>query len=210
MDLRYLGLAALMVVAGLSGGDAQAQDQGGVYVEAFGGASALRETNVRGAVAGRASFGTGPVVGGALGYDGEDLWFRPEIEFAYRSGDASAFAGGARGDFASTSVMLNAHYDFDMDRLGAFTPFVGVGFGYVTEIDFDIKGGVAPGAYNDTGGVAYQAMAGANYAATDRITLSGELRYFDAGSRTLARSATSRITADYQTFEFVLGARYRF
>lgn len=207
MNSRHLSIAAVVMVAGLSSTDAGAQDLGGIYIEAFGGASMLRDTTVKGAVAGKATFGTGPVVGGALGYDSADLWFRPEIEFAYRSGDAGAFAGGARGDFASTTVMLNAHYDFD--RLGAFTPYVGLGVGYVTEIDFDITGGVAPGQYNDTGGVAYQAMAGASYAATDRIGLSAELRYFDAGSRTLA-SSTRRITADYQTFELVLGARYRF
>jgi len=207
MISRHLSIAAVAAVAGLSSAEAHAQDRGGVYVEAFGGPSMLRDTDVRGAVAGKASFGTSPVVGGALGYDSADLWFRPEIEFAYRSGDADAFAGGASGDFASTTLMLNAYHDFD--RLGAFTPYVGVGAGYVTEIDFDITGGGAPAEYKDRGGFAWQAMAGAGYAVTDRIGLSGELRYFDAGSRTLADS-TRRITADHATFELVLGARYRF
>jgi opacity protein-like surface antigen len=207
MTSRHPGIAAVAVIAGLSGTAAQAQDRAGVYVEAFGGASMLRDTDIGGAVAGAATFGTGPVVGGALGYDTADLWFRPEIEFAYRSGDADSLAGGASGDFASTTLMLNAYHDFD--RVGTFTPYIGIGAGYVTEIDFDIAGGAAPGEYSDRGGFAWQAMAGAGYAVTDRIGLSGELRYFDAGSRTLADPAR-RITADHATVELVLGARYRF
>ena len=207
MTSRNLTIAAVVAVAGLYAADAQAQDSGGLYVKAFGGSAMLRDTDVRGAVTGQASFEAGPIFGAALGYDAGDRWLRPEIEFAYRSGDADAFVGGTAGDFASTTLMINGYHDFD--RVGAWTPYVGAGVGYVTEIDFDISGGIAAGEYNDRGGFAWQAMAGAGYAVSDRIGLSGELRYFDAGSRTLT-DPVNTITADYATFEVVLGVRYRF
>ncbi len=53
--------------------------------------------------------------------------------------------------------MINGYHDFD--RVGAWTPYVGAGVGYVTEIDFDISGGIAAGEYNDRGGFAWQAIA---------------------------------------------------
>jgi opacity protein-like surface antigen len=207
MRSRHLLAAAAATAIGLPGSGADAQDLGGFYLEAFGGASMLRDTDVTGEFTGTASFGTGPVVGAALGYDYADSPFRSELEFAYRSGEADTFAGGASGDFASTTVMLNGYYDFASG--GPFTPYIGAGAGYVTEIDFDVAGGAAPGQYSDRGGFAWQAMAGLSYAVTDRIGLSGELRYFNAGSRTLTGSSGS-ITADYATFEAVAGVSFRF
>ena len=207
MASRYLLslLAAATVAIGAQ--RAAAQDAGGFYVEAFGGASLLGDTDVTGAVGGAASFSAGPVTGAAVGYDYADSPFRSELEFAYRSGDADPFAGGATGDFASTTVMVNGYYDFS--ATGPVTPYVGAGVGYVTEIDFDLTGGAAPGGYNDTGGAAFQAMAGATYAVTDSFGISGELRYFTAGSRTLTSPAGS-ITADYATLEAVIGLSFRF
>jgi opacity protein-like surface antigen len=186
---------------------AQAQDPGGLYLEAFAGPSMLRDTDVTGNVRGEATFKSGPVVGAAVGYDYANSPFRSELEFIYRSGDAKTFAGSASGDFASTTFMANGYYDFKTE--GSLTPFAGAGVGYVTEIDFDIAGGAGTGQYNDRGGFAWQAMGGINYALTNRIGLSGELRYFDAGSRTLNGSAGS-IKAGYASLDAILGVRYRF
>ena len=207
MITRYLSAAAIAVAMGLSSINAHAQDPGGVYIEAFAGPSMLRDSTVIGNVGGKASFESGPVVGAALGHDYANSPLRSELEFIYRSGDAKTFAGGASGDFASTTVMVNGYYDFKMG--GSLTPYVGAGVGYVTEIDFDIAGGAGPGEYSDRGGFAWQAMGGISYAFTNRIGLSGELRYFDAGSRTLTGSAGS-IKAEYASFDAIVGLRYRF
>jgi opacity protein-like surface antigen len=192
---------------GLSSVSAQAQDPGGVYVKAFAGLSKLGDSEVSGNVRGDASFKSGPVAGAALGHDYANSPFRAELEFIYRSGDAKTFAGSASGDFASTTLMVNGYYDFKMG--GSLTPYIGAGAGYVTEIDFDVAGGTGPGEYSDRGGLAWQAMGGISYAFTDRIGLSGELRYFDAGSRTLSGSAGS-IKAEYASFDAIVGLRYRF
>ncbi|WP_397595247.1 outer membrane protein [Sphingorhabdus sp.] len=205
MLTRYL--RAVAIAMGLWSGSAHAQDTDGPYLEAFAGSSMLRDTEITGNVGGNASFKSGPVVGAALGYDYANSSFRSEIEFIYRSGDAKTFAGGATGDFASTTVMVNGYYDFK--SLGSLTPYVGIGAGYVTEIDFDISGGRNPGEYSDRGGFAWQAMGGLNYAISKRIGLSGELRFFEAGSRNLTGSSGS-IEADYAPFEALVGLRYRF
>jgi opacity protein-like surface antigen len=199
MKARQLNAVTLAFATGLASASAHAQDPGGVYAEAFGGASMLRDSDVSGNVVGKASFKSGRVVGAAVGYD--------YANSPFRSGDAKTFAGGASGDFASTTFMVNGYYDFKV--AGSLTPYLGTGAGYVTEIDFDISGGAGPGEYSDRGGFAWQAMGGVNYALTNRIGLSGELRYFDAGSRTLTGS-TGQVKAGYASFDAVVGVRYRF
>jgi opacity protein-like surface antigen len=204
MTPRYLLLtAAVLALPPLA---ASAQD-GGFYLRAFGGASQLRDTDVTGAVTGPAQFGSGPVAGAAFGHDYAGSPFRSEIEFAYRSGEADPFGGGATVDFASTTLMLNGYYDFA--TTGRLTPYVGAGAGFVTEIDFDISGGAAPGEYSDRGGFAWQAMAGVSFALSDRLGLTTELRYFDAGRRTLS-GAGSSVSADYSTLDVIAGVSLRF
>ena len=171
----------------------------------WGGASALLGTDL--------SFGDGPgtaedfdigfAAGGAVGFDYADSPFRSEIEFAYRTGDAE----GDGGDFASTSVMANLYYEFEGPS--ALTPYVGGGLGYVTEIDFDVASGPNAGEYSDRGGAAFQLMAGASYAFTPRVAIDGELRYFDAGSRTLGGPGGD-LDADYATVEAIVALRISF
>ncbi len=198
-----LARAAVICIAALSPTAASAQD-GGLYVELFGGLSALSDAELGGAITGSAGFGSGSVVGLAVGYDYRGSPFRSELEYAYRTADADPFGGGASGDLASTTLAVNGYYDFRDFGPARLTPYVGAGLAYVTEIDFDIAGGGAPGEYNDTGVFGYQLMAGASYAVSDRISLTGEVRYFDAGSQTL-NSAGGSLTADYNSLDVIFG-----
>jgi len=207
MTKRHMSPIFIFLLMGFSSTNLQAQDKGGLYLKAFSGLSMLKDTNVDGSIDGKASFGSGPVAGAAIGYDYADSPLRSELEFAWRSGDASSFTSGPSGDFASTIFMLNGYYDFQTGT--SFTPYVGVGAGYVTEIDFDISGGLGSGEYNDRGGFAWQAMGGVSYAINNRIGLSVELRYLNAGRRTMAGSSGS-IRADYEATDAILGLRYRF
>lgn len=202
-----LPLAAVVVAFALSTGGAQAQQSGGsVYFEAFGGASFLSSTDLMfGAVSDDTSFDTGTVVGGALGYDFAGP-FRAELEFTYRSADGS----DVEGDFASTTLAVNGYYDFPAMTAG-LRPYVGAGIGSVTEIDYDIANGPLAGEYSDDGGALFQAMVGVRYDLTPSVMLTGELRYFDAGSRTLTRSGGGgTVDADYSGTELTLGLAYRF
>ncbi len=169
------------------------------------GASALSDSDlVFGAGIVDQPFGTGATFGGAIGYDYAGSPWRSEIEFAYRTADPE----GTEGDFASTALMLNGYYSFAAS--GRWRPYFGAGFGILTEIDFDIEQGPRAGEYSDRGGVAIQVMLGTEYAFDERWSLSGEVRYFDAGTVTLERDGTGSLDADYRTLELLTGLTFRF
>lgn len=180
------------------------------YVKAYGGVSSIGDTDVTISTGGTdsdVSFGSGSTFGGAVGYGYPGTALSAELEFTYRSGDSDTGAT-AGGDFASTSVMVNAVYS--LGQTGAFTPYIGGGLGLVTEIDFDVPSGGGEIEFNDRGGLAGQIFAGASYSITDRTSVYGELRYFDAGSRTLSSEGGATLDADYATIDILFGASLRF
>ena len=181
---------------------------GQFYYKLFGGASAISsETLTLGAASGEGDYDTGFLVGGAIGYDYANSPFRSEIEYTYRTGDAKTLpaAIGTGGDFASTSLMINGYYDFDTGT--AWTPYVGIGVGAMTEVDFDVEGGA--GEFSDSGVFAVQVMAGASYALSDRASLYGELRYFDAGSIDMTGGGGT-LSTDYNTIDVLAGISFTF
>ena len=202
------GVIAALLVASLGMPAFAEAPDGGVYLRVFGGVSSLEDSDLSGAISGETGFDTGQVFGAAVGYDYAGSPFRSELEYAYRTGDADG-AAGISGDLASTTLALNGYYDFAPIADGRLVPYIGAGLAYVTEIDFDVSGGSAPGEYNDTGVFGYQLMVGADYAISDRWSINGELRYFDAGDQSLSGPGGS-LSADYQTIDVLVGASYRF
>lgn len=189
------------------GGSATADtSDGGYYLKVFGGVSSVSDTDLDGLATNESGFDTGQIFGGAVGYAFAGSPFRSELEYAYRTGDADGSAG-ITGDLASTTVALNGYYDFTPVAGGLLTPYVGVGLSYVTEIDFDVSGGLAPGEYTDRDGFGYQLMLGAEYPLSERWSINGEVRYFDAGSQTLTGSG-GKLSADYQTLELLIGTAF--
>ncbi len=181
-----------------------ALSQDGFYVEGFAGGSFLSDTDLDfDAASPGEAFSAGPIAGGAVGFDYANSPWRSELEFAYRSGDADELTG----DFASTVLALNGYYE--VVGAGAARPYLGAGLGYVTEIDFDVEGGAGAGEYSDRGGALWQVMAGVRYPLSDSLTVAGELRYFDAGSRTLDGGARS-LKADYSGVEATVALAIRF
>ncbi|MEM7630438.1 MAG: outer membrane beta-barrel protein [Pseudomonadota bacterium] len=186
-----------------------AQADGSYYVKLFGGASDLRSDTLSfGGAVSDATFDTGVVAGGAFGYDYAGSPWRAEVEYAYRSSDVTPAASfGTGGDFASTALMVNGIYTFSTP--GAVQPYVGVGLGFLTEVDLDIDAGPAAGEYEDSGVFAAQVIVGAAYPVSDRVDLYGELRYFTAGSQTLD-GAAGAIEADYDSFDAIIGLTITF
>lgn len=190
---------------------AVAQDSAGYYAKLFVGTSSLQDDalTLNGDSA-SVSFDPGAAFGGAIGYDYANRPFRAEVEYAYRTGDATGLpaAIGTGGDFASTSLMLNGYYMFT--TASNLKPYVGLGLGFATEIDFDIEGGPAAGEYSESGSLAYQAVLGVEYPASNRVSLYGEVRYFSAGSVDLQRSGGGSLTSDYDTLDFNIGLAVKF
>ncbi|MEE2878579.1 MAG: porin family protein [Pseudomonadota bacterium] len=113
-----------------------------------------------------------------------------------------------RGDISSTSVFVNAYYDFN--RGGAIEPYLGVGIGYSdVEVTYQPSG---INVINDSESkFAYQAKAGATYALNPQWGIYAEYAY----------RATEDIELENQLFPGTLeienqqhlvsvGVRYRF
>ena len=182
-----------------------AADPAGFYLKAFGGISGVQDTDITMGATTETGIGfdSGTLAGGSLGYGyGPSPW-AAEFEFAYRSSESSTGAT-SRGDFASTSLMVNGVYSFE--AAGRLTPYVGAGLGYVTEIDFDVPG---MGEFSDRGGLAWQAFGGVSYRVSDMLSAFAELRYFDAGSRTLS-GGSGTLAADYSTLDVAAGLSFSF
>jgi opacity protein-like surface antigen len=201
-------LMAFLLVQGLHA-KAGAQENAGFYARAYGGLSTLTDTGVTiGSSRKDGKFGSGAIVGGAFGYSFDGPW-RAEVEYTYRSSslDRLASSPGAKGDYASTAIMVNGLYRFQ--GIGLFSPYVGAGIGVTREVDFDVNGGSAAGQYSSNGALAFQAIAGAEVPLGSKFSGFGEIRAFGIESRTL-KGATGRLRADYKAIDLLLGVSRRF
>lgn len=183
----------------------------GYYAKGYAGLSTLQGSDVTiDDVTSDLSYDGGITGGGAIGYAYPDSPFRAELEYTYRSGTVSDLGAsvGSGGDFASTSLLLNGYYVFDTGA--QFTPYVGAGIGYVTEIDFDVEDAIGADEFSETGLFGYQLMAGAEYPVTDQLAVFAEARYFSMDSPELKSESGGTLRADYDTLDIVTGVTWSF
>lgn len=112
------------------------------------------------------------------------------------------------GQMESTSVMLNAYYDFDWE--GDIHPYVGIGIGNAEEdVSYaSLNGDVVSGQEND---FAWQLMAGLQYTVDDYISFFGQYRYFQASDPDFSTTlipGTIGVENQFQAIEF--GLRFSF
>jgi opacity protein-like surface antigen len=217
MTLRNAFFATAAALAlGAGAASAQGFSGEGFYLKGFGGATfADDETlDLSGGFADffgiRASldYDTGYLLGAALGYSvlpNMDV----EVEYTYRDVDGTL---SVRDDFFPTekfdettkvnAVMLNAFYRFDpMGAQGQFRPYLGGGLGGA-RVDFD-------GDETDTE-LAWQVMAGVDFAVTPQWSLYGEARYFATQSGAFVRESDFFVEGGYDSIDLLVGAAYRF
>ncbi len=122
----------------------------------------------------------GYTAGVFLGYDFG--MFRAEGEIRYHEADVDKLglygvSLDASADVSVWSYMVNGYWDFENNS--SLTPFLGVGIGVANvEIkDFSILGYSIPGEDDDTQ-LAYQFMAGVDYAVSPQTMLGLSYRYF--------------------------------
>jgi opacity protein-like surface antigen len=193
----------------------------GFYVELRGGLTKLDDpkADYRGD-SGGASFDTGWLLGGAVGY-ALDLGWRFEIETVYRENvnddlDLPSGQEDLEGEFSAFTVMLNVYYDIDLSKAASetfetarFKPFVGAGFG-LARIDFE---GTAPsiGSIDKYDPVpAYQFMVGFNYWITPQV--SANLRFAVLGTQDpgFEDAEGNELELEYVSKALMAGVRYRF
>ncbi len=186
------------------------EDDAGFYLKGFVGASSLQDGS---ATVDRTdsplTYGAGVASGGAVGYDFANSSWRAELEFIWRTAAVQNLPAdtGTGGDYASTSLMLNGFYR--IETRAELTPYVGAGVGYLTEIDFDIEGRSGR-EFSASGQLAYQVMAGAEYAVNDNLSIFGEARYFGTETATLSDAAGNTLRADYRGIDLLTGVTWSF
>jgi len=167
-------------------------------------------------------FDTGGFVAGQFGYKfrANQLGrFRVEAEVSYRENnvDNIVFNGVDRigtGDQDVLAGLMNLFFDFN-EVSKNFKPFVGAGFGIAT-LDADIA--YSPGASIDDDDTtwAYQAIVGAEFKLTEKISIVGDARYFALEDLELTRfggpapAAFVDLSSEYKSFTTSIGLRYDF
>lgn len=211
-SLAYFSAAVLLAPLSVA-----AQDQPGFYASVYGGPSATASTSFS------ESRATGPAVGGKVDY-GNGIGFGVAVGQRYSNGWAVELALDERGNVLkriggvavdgnvfSEVVFLNGYFRFP--ARGSVRPFIGAGLGYVVGMDIDVERNGAEQEYSRRGGVALQAIAGAEFSLSSHWSLSGDVRWSRIGSGTFkATTAGNSLSGQpkYQPVSLNLSVSYRF
>lgn len=224
-SLRSLCATALFGGMAALASSAQAQtDDSGFYATVYAQASRLGSTTfdeigtARFGTGLKADFDTGLGLGGDFGYLYGNGW-AAEVEWNWRRHDLSslrrsgtAVAGVTEGDFASNIIFVNGLRRFTLAST-RIVPYVGVGLGWVQEIDFDLNSATLERAWSDQGEFGVQLMGGAEFPLGDAWRLTTDLRLLRVGEVELPaeEGVTGRLAdPEYNPLSVQVGLRRRF
>ncbi len=202
-----MSLGLMMPLAGVA-------DDTGWFVKPYGGYSGLSDTS--GSLNGEVvdvSLDGGFAAGMGVGYRYNQRW-SAEVAWEYRSNESETEVGPLTygdGNYASNIFFVNGYRHFE--PRGRFQPYVGVGLGWVQEIDIDLEGRGPEISYSGDGDVVFQVMAGADYLISEAWEISAEIRYANLTDVDLEGegAAAGEIEGlDYEPITFNLGVVYRF
>lgn len=226
--MTRVGLAVVAVLgAAMTSGEALAQD-GGWYAAVAGAAVFLEDTDGTIANAGapgftvrtKNDFETGYGVHAALGRRFGRVRVEGELGYTRSEQDRYVSIAPPTGTIpanvrqSAKRLMLNGYVDLND---GPLQPYVGAGVGAV---ELSLKF-VAPRApfpteaprelINDSDSrVAYQLMAGVAHPIGERLKLTAQYRWFDAGTMEARDTRGEAITRDHSGHHFDVGLRYAF
>jgi Outer membrane protein beta-barrel domain len=219
--LHHVSAWILALWVGASGASAEANPRDWYATGTFGFVTqadqqlAYSRPGLAGASSSKLPLDTGFLAGGAIGRSLGDRW-RIELEFIYQSVDHPSVtleAGGPSGDgnYASTSVAVNALREFDLWGSPRARTYAGLGAVYATEVDVDFASGGVERSFSGSG-PGVQALLGARYSFGERAFLDAGLRYLLVSSVNLhgEEGAVGRIKADYAPLAVTLSFGWRF
>lgn len=137
-----------------------------------------------------------------------------ELFWEYRTNDSQSLIDDGtfydEGNYASNIFYLNGYYFFENES--DWSPYLGVGLGWVQEIDIDFEQNGTELSYSESGPLAYQLLAGIEYALLDNILISAEFRYSSASIDTLKgeENLGSISDLDYQPTTLQVGIKWLF
>lgn len=221
-----IGVAAATLATGFAGGAAQAQQ---TYIGLGAGWTRIDTADVE--IQNGVSAGN-PII---MSVDLDDDWsghasygwdfgsLRLEGEFGLTAADANSYSSTrppnvtrqTDGTINLVSGMLNAFWDFD--GMQGITPFVGVGGGPVkAEVEVFGPRPTAPNAGavslidNDELSFGWQAMAGFSVPVGGNMAVTGQFRYFDAGSFGMTDTQGHATNVDIKGSSWDAGVRWTF
>lgn len=210
----------LILFAGLIGISAMAtaSDQFGWYIKPYGGLSQLSDTSGKRSDVPPQDVDVGVdagfVAGLGVGYRYNNRW-STEVAWEYRTNDSeTVFQDGTvfdDGNYASNSFYINGYYHFQ--SRGRWQPYVGLGVGWIQEVDIDLEGNGPELSYSDDGDVAWQAMAGVAYRWSERWSVAAEVRYLQLSDTELSGEGAAPGNLDgldYDPVSVTISAVYRF
>jgi len=218
LSLRGILAAALFSIVAAGPASAENIDYQGPFVKLFGGLNSALDSDYEGSneasfPSGKASLDSGSIVGMAGGYRFSRN-VAAELEYAYRSNDISEIKGsGGRvvadgGDLASVAIMANGYYY--IDAADSWSPYVGLGLGFLQEVDSDVKlVGVSPQADLEDQVFAWQAIVGAEVPLNESWRFYGEGRFMSTPGPDLSNSNGS-YSVDYDNLSLMVGVGYQF
>lgn len=212
-------LAGMLFTLGLAGpAAADSTDYTGPYAKLLGGLNFALDSDYDGSSpssfpSGEASFTTGALVGLAGGYR-LNRNFAGELEYVYRSNDIDKVKGTGGttiadgGDLASVAIMANGYYYFGFAE--TWSPYIGLGLGFLQEIDSDVElTGAADQKDLEDEVFAWQAMVGAEVPMTETWRFYGEGRFMAAPGPSLSNGNGS-YDVDYKNLSLIVGVGYQF
>jgi len=195
---KALLLSAVSVLGVMASTSANANDEDGIYIRGNAGYGVHTESGINGDILSNVHDGGiqsegDPAYSAGIGYDFGNNW-RLELDGDYLQTDLGSIGQlpSSSAKLRTTSAMINALYDFDIDGLDRLEPYVGAGVGIVrgnaklVTHDFLNSGvlDISPACVgprtagqgescdiddSDTG-FGWQLLAGVGYALTDNLT----------------------------------------
>ena len=136
-----------------------------------------------------------------------------EGDYIYRRNELSdtVFSDGLQideGDYASVVISASLQYLFRPDQ--NVRPYLGVGFGWVQEVDIDFVVDCQENSF-ETDDFVLQLQAGVEWDLSERWSLSAEARWLEVSGLTMeAEEGNGTVEADYQPWSLLVGLGWRF
>lgn len=203
----FAGLLLCTSAAAVAGDAAQ------YYVKPYAGISYMNDVSGQNAASPvSVELDNGMVLGGAFGYRYNPHW-AAEIAWEYRSNKSETTVGALRypeGNYASNIFFINGLYHFN--PLANWQPYVGVGIGWMQEIDIDLELNGVEQSYSNSGALTYQGFIGLEYQWSPAWTVFTEFRHAGGKSGLLKHEQTKAALGElqYKPFTWQFGVKFAF
>lgn len=189
------------------------------YARIYGGASILGNQDIS-QTGFKATGVTGEMMG-SLGYRAGFSFgfnwnknFSSELTFDYITNSTkTTFTDGSnyKGDYSSRLHFLNTYYHFNSSS--KFRPYVGVGLGFIEEIDIDLEDSSGEQSFSDDGEFGYQIIAGTDYKIKNNWDINIELANIGFSGPNFKKEGGTSVIHDnegYEVWNVNLGLKYSF